>query len=299
MSLKLKQTMEVEHGKSERLSPLVRRIVAPNPGPFTFMGTNTYIIGAGKQVMVLDPGPLIDAHLDALLQEIGDAEVSHILVTHTHSDHSPLAAPLQKKTNAKTYGFGKHGEGRTDTFGVAVEEGGDMNFDPDVRVRHGDRIQGDGFAIECLWTPGHTSNHICFSLVEEKALFTGDHIMSWSTSVVVPPDGNMREYMESLSLLLEREDETYYSAHGETIKNPRALVRAFLMHRKQREASLRKCLGEGMNSIGAMVKIIYKSTDPRLHPAAAMSMLAHLQFMEEKAEVRSNGSSLKSNWELV
>ena len=296
--------MNVEYGKSVQLSPLVRRVVAHNPSPFTFMGTNTYIIGAGKEVMVLDPGPLLDAHLAAIEAAVGEARVSHILITHTHSDHSPLAAPLKEKTGAKTYAFGEHGSGRllndqNKDGTVKIEEGGDMDFVPDVRVKHLDKIAGDGFTIECVWTPGHTSNHICFGLLEEKALFSGDHIMGWATSVVVPPDGNMREYMESLALLLKRDEKIYYSAHGEVIDKPRALVRGFINHRKQREASIRKCLGEGFSDIAEMVKVIYKNIDKRLHPAAAMSMLAHLQFMEEKGEVRASGnSSLKSKWQI-
>jgi len=300
MSVPFIHEMDITHGVSDRLSPLVRRVVAPNPGPFTFRGTNTYIIGAGESVAVLDPGPLLMEHVDALCAEIGEARVSHILITHTHNDHSPAAAPLKERTGAETYAFGPHGAGRAPSDMPMMEEGGDRNFQPDHLVKHGDMIAGDGFTIECVFTPGHTSNHMCFALREEKALFTGDHIMSWSTSVVVPPDGHMGSYMDSLALLLERDDELYCPAHGEVIKKPKAFVRAFITHRRQRAAKIKLCLEEGMSDIRKMVAQIYQHVDKRLHPAAAMTTLAHLQYMAEAGQVRYEGNGgLDSVWELA
>ncbi len=289
--------MEVEHGACAQLSPLIRRVVAPNPGPFTFKGTNTYIIGAHDEVAVIDPGPLLAEHVDALLRAIGDARVSHILITHTHNDHSPAAAPLKEKTGAATYAFGPHGSGRAQA-GPALEEGGDRNFMPDQRVKHGDLISGKDWEIECVFTPGHTSNHMCFALRQEKILFTGDHVMGWSTSVVVPPDGHMGVYMNSLDLLLARDDQIYWPAHGEAVHKPKELVRAFITHRKQREASIIACLEKGMTNIGEMVAEIYQDTDKSLHPAAAMSMLAHLQHMAEIDRVRSDDAGLNAKWQL-
>lgn len=264
MAIPFIHEMDITHGKSDRLSPLVRRVVAPNPGPFTFRGTNTYIVGAGKSVAVIDPGPLLDAHMEALAAAIGSAHVSHIFVTHTHNDHSPLAEPLKAKYQTQTYGFGPHGSGKRLSDMPAMEEGGDRQFTPDHRVKHGDIITGDGFAIESVFTPGHTSNHMCFALREEKRLFTGDHIMSWSTSVVVPPDGHMGAYMESLALLLKRDDEIYCPGHGEEITKPKSFVRAFITHRRQREARIRLCLEEGVGDIRAMVAQIYQHVDKQL-----------------------------------
>ncbi len=291
--------MEVQHGACVQLSPLIRRVVAPNPGPFTFQGTNTYIIGADDEVAVIDPGPLLTTHIDALMQAIGSAKVSHILITHTHNDHSPAAAPLKEKTGAPTYAFGPHGSGRLEG-GVALEEGGDRDFMPDHRVKHGDVISGKNWDMECVFTPGHTSNHMCFALQQEQVLFTGDHVMGWSTSVVVPPDGHMGTYMDSLSLLLKRKDEIYWPAHGEAVRQPQDLVRAFITHRKEREEGITECLADGMTQIGEMVAKIYHDVDKRLHPAAAMSMLAHLQTMAETGRVKSsNGSGLSAEWTLT
>ena len=182
--------MTFEYGKADRVSPMIRRVVAGNPSAFTFHGTGTYIVGHGA-VAVIDPGPLLDSHVDALVRALGPERVTHIVITHTHRDHSPAARPLKQATGAPTYGFGPHGSGRADGGGE-VEEGADRDFVPDVRVRDGDRIEGDGWTLEAVHTPGHTSNHLCYALLEENALFPGDHVMGWSTTVVSPPDGDMR-----------------------------------------------------------------------------------------------------------
>jgi glyoxylase-like metal-dependent hydrolase (beta-lactamase superfamily II) len=280
--------IEFEYGAADQVSPLIRRVVAENPSAFTYKGTGTYIIGRGK-VAVIDPGPMIDAHVEALMRALKGETVTHILITHTHSDHSPAAAPLKKLTGAKTYGYGPHGSGHKGED-LKVEEDGDMGFVPDVEVRHGDIIQGEGWTVECVYTPGHTSNHMCFALREEKALFTGDHVMGWSTSVVSPPDGNMREYMASLRLLLDRDDEIYWPTHGPAITDTKPFVRAFIAHREEREAQIIEQIKAGRTHIKDMVPEMYAAVDKRLHPAAARSVFAHVSGMVEDGRLVTGGA---------
>ncbi len=233
MAIPFIRTLETPYEASVPLSPRVARVLAHNPGPFTFKGTGVYIVG-DKDVAVIDPGPTIPEHLDALKRALEGKTVTHILVTHTHADHSPAAQPLKEWTGAKTYAYGPHGSGKAED-GVTVEEGGDMAFMPDVRVKDGDVIKGSDFTFECVYTPGHTSNHMCFALREEKALFTGDHIMGWSTTVVTPPDGDMAQYMASVRKLLPRDDEILYPTHGAPITDPKPFLEAYLEHRLDRE----------------------------------------------------------------
>jgi glyoxylase-like metal-dependent hydrolase (beta-lactamase superfamily II) len=199
MTIAFDRSFSAPYEQPEHVSPLISRVLAENPGPFTFKGTGVYIVGPGtgsNAVAVIDPGPDTPAHVAALKRALDGRRLTHILVTHTHSDHSPAAQPLKEWSGAKTYGFGPHGSGKAED-GARVEEGGDRNFVPDLRVRDGDVIAGQGFTFDCVHTPGHTSNHMCFALREEKALFTGDHVMGWSTTVVTPPDGDMTQYMAS------------------------------------------------------------------------------------------------------
>lgn len=266
---------DLDYGKLQTLSPLVRRITAKNPSGFTFRGTGTYVIGRGK-VAVIDPGPLIADHIEALKLCLDGEEVSHILITHTHMDHSPAAEQLKHYWQCKTYGYGPHGAGKI-AAGVPIEEGGDMSFVPDVEVRHNDIINGSDWTIECVYTPGHTSNHICYALQEEKALFTGDHVMGWSTSVIGPPDGDMTEYMASLNLLLDRDDEIYWPTHGTSIGDVKSYVRSFIEHRHEREQQILDCIAKGIGSIVDMVPIMYVDTDKSLHGAAARSVLAAME----------------------
>ena len=283
MAVEIPYVREIEfaYDASEQITPLIRRVVAENPSAFTYKGTGTYILGHGK-VAVIDPGPMIDAHVEALMRALEGETVSHILITHTHTDHSPAAAPLKVRTGAKTYGYGPHGAG-------SGEEDGDMDFVPDVEVRHGDIIEGDGWTVECVHTPGHTSNHICFALKEEKALFTGDHVMGWSTSIVSPPDGNMSDYMRSLDLLLTRDDEIYWPTHGPAIREPKPFVRAFIAHREDRERQILERLKAGQTHIADMVPVIYAAVDKRLHGAAARSVLAHMTRLVEQGRVVTDG----------
>lgn len=279
MAVEIPYVREIEftYGESEQVSPLIRRVVAENPSAFTYKGTGTYIIGCDK-VAVIDPGPLDEKHVEALMRALEGETVTHILITHTHSDHSPAAAPLKARTGAKTYGYGPHGGG-------AGEEDGDMSFMPDIEIRHGDVIEGEGWTVECVHTPGHTSNHICFALREEKALFSGDHVMGWSTSIVSPPDGNMSDYMNSLELLLTRDDETYWPTHGPAIRDPKPFVRAFIAHREDRENQIIEQLKAGRHRIADMVPVIYASVDKRLYPAAARSVFAHMTRLVEQGRV--------------
>lgn len=263
---------DFEYATTEQVTPLIRRVTARNPSGFTFHGTGTYIIGQGE-VAVIDPGPLVPEHIEALKKAVEGETVTHILITHTHFDHSPAAAPLKGEWGCKTYGFGPHGAGKI-AAGTPIEEGGDMDFVPDVVIADGDILSGANWTIECVYTPGHTSNHMCFALQEEKALFTGDHVMGWSTSVIGPPDGDMTDYMASLEKLLERDDEVYWPTHGTCIKDVKNFVKAFIAHREAREHQILACVDKGIERIEEMVPVMYTETDPAMYPAAARSVLA-------------------------
>jgi glyoxylase-like metal-dependent hydrolase (beta-lactamase superfamily II) len=292
MAIPFDRSFSAPYGDSLQVSPLIRRVLADNPGPFTFKGTGVYMVGE-RDVAVIDPGPDLPEHLLALKRALDGKRVTHILVTHTHSDHSPAAQPLKEWTGAKTYAFGPHGSGKAEE-GVKVEEGGDMNFVPDIRVRDGDVIEGNGFTIECVFTPGHTSNHMCFALGEEKALFTGDHVMGWSTTVVTPPDGDMRAYMASLNKLLARDDAILWPTHGAPVRNPKPFVQAYIDHRLEREAQILSCLRDGISTIPDMVARMYADVDKRLHPAAARSVLAHLIQATEEGRVIAEPAAIAS-----
>ena len=301
MATKIPFTYEFdfEYGKPQTLTPLIRRVLANNPSGFTFRGTGTYIIGHGD-VAVIDPGPMIEEHIEALKSSLEGERVTHILITHTHMDHSPAAKPLKAYWNAPTLGYGPHGAGKRES-GVQVEEGGDMDFVPDVTLRHGDVIEGNGWTIECVYTPGHTSNHMCFALKEEKALFTGDHVMGWSTSVISPPDGDMTQYMKSLELLLERDDEVYWPTHGTCIRDVKNYVHAFIDHRLDREAQILDCLGKGFHRIKDMVPVMYTDTDKRMYGAAARSVLAAMMRLVDTGTVKCSDPSpeLESDFSLM
>jgi glyoxylase-like metal-dependent hydrolase (beta-lactamase superfamily II) len=290
MPIPFDRSFDVPYGKVIQLTPMVSRLLARNPSAFTFKGTGVYMVGAKEgaaDIAVIDPGPVIPEHLEALKAAIAGKRVTHILITHTHSDHSPAAAPLKEWTGAKTYGFGPHGSGRDDS-GVRIEEGGDRDFVPDVAVRDGDVIAGNGFTFDCVYTPGHTSNHMCFGLREEKALFTGDHVMGWSTTVVAPPDGDMAAYMASLRKLLARDDQVLYPTHGGPIRDPKPFLQAYIDHRLDRERQILACIGDDVTAIPEMVARMYVDVDKRLHPAAARSVLAHLIQLEAEGRVRRN-----------
>ena len=272
----------------EPVSPLIRRIVARNPSPFTFHGTGTYIVGQGK-VAIIDPGPALAEHVDAILGAVAGEEVSHILVTHTHRDHSPAARDIKEATGALTYGYGPHGSGAPGADAI-VEEGADHDFAPDVVLRDGALIEGAGWTFQAVHTPGHTSNHLCYHLAEENALFPGDHIMGWSTTVVSPPDGDMAAYMASLRLCLARDDRIYWPTHGAPVQDPRALVGAYIAHREDRDQQIMDCLAHDTATIPEMVAVMYADLNPALVPAARRSVLAHLIALVADGRVETAGS---------
>lgn len=279
-----------EYAKLEKLTPLVRRVTARNPSGFTFHGTGTYIIGR-KDVAVIDPGPLLEEHIEALKRLLNGENITHILITHTHMDHSPAAAPLKNFWGVKTYGFGPHGGGIGNNQNT--EAGGDSNFVPDTECEDGTIIRANDWTIECVHTPGHTSNHLCFALREENSMFTGDHVMGWSTSVIGPPDGNMTDYIKSLEKLLKRKEARYWPTHGSSIDNVHEFVNAFISHRLEREEQILSCLQQGVNLISDMIPIMYSETDPSLHPAAARSAFAAIIRLVETGRVSCDTSKPK------
>ncbi len=283
-------------GRAEVLEPLVRRVLAPNPSPYTFTGTQTYIVGAGADVAVIDPGPYgsgdavgmeSEGHVEAILAAVGDARIAAIVCTHTHRDHSPATRPLKAATGAPIIGCAPL---TLDDDGPRADAAFDADYAPDRVLADGERISGDGWTLETVATPGHTSNHLCYSVVESGALFTGDHVMGWSTSVVSPPDGDMAAYMASLQKLHDREDRVLYPAHGPQIDNPRQLVRGMMGHRRQRERQIVRLLEEsGPHAIPEFVSAMYKGLDARLHGAAGRSVLAHLIDLERQGRVAVEG----------
>jgi len=321
MTLRFDRGFDAVPGEVARLSPLVARLLAPNPGPFTFRGTGVYLVGAGgsvgesrsdrkKSVAVIDPGPLLPQHLAALRAAIGARRVSHILITHTHRDHSESADALKAWSGAKTYGFydplrpslathasvlpatatspsgALRAEGEA---GPATgEEADNADFVPDVRLADGSVVLGDGFTLTALHTPGHAANHLCFALAQERALFTGDHVMGWSTSVIAPPDGDMADYMASLERLIGRDDAILYPTHGAPIAPPRPWLEALLEHRREREAQILAQLHFARARVAGLVAALYPGLDTALHGAAALTVTAHLRKLEAQGAVAAD-----------
>ncbi|MDZ4306863.1 MBL fold metallo-hydrolase [Allopontixanthobacter sp.] len=273
-------------GLVEQPEPLVRRVLAPNPSPYTYTGTQTYLVGNAGTIAVIDPGPDDPDHLAALEAAIGDAKIGAIMCTHTHRDHSPAAMPLAQRTGAPIVGCAPL---VLDDAGPRVDAPFDRTYEPDRVLEDGESMTGPGWTLTAVATPGHTSNHLCFALEESGALFTGDHVMGWSTSVIVPPDGDMGDYMASLARLYERDDRVYYSAHGAPIEKPRQLVRGMIGHRRQRENQILRLLGDAPGPIEGLVPQMYKGLDPRLTGAAGMSVKAHLIDLERRGMVSRSG----------
>ena len=287
VKIPFRRELNFTYGEVAEVAPGIRRIVAENPSPFTLYGTGTYIVGRGE-VAVIDPGPADPAHISLLLEGLAGESISHILVTHTHTDHSPGCRLLQEHTDAKTYAYGPHGSGKLEQ-GVPVEEGGDMDFQPDQLVCDGEVLEGGDWSIKCVHTPGHTSNHMCYQFQERKALFTGDHVMGWSTSIISPPDGDMGAYIASLQKLLERDDQVYWPTHGPSIEDPKPHVRGFIAHRHQREEQILACIGQGVHQIQDMVPLIYTELPEFMYPAAARSVLASVVHLVGKGQLRTAG----------
>lgn len=273
------------YGMLAARSPLVRRLLAHNPSPFTFTGTGTFVVGRGT-VAVIDPGPDDPAHIAALIGALAGETVSHIVITHTHMDHSPAAPALKAATGARIVGCAPL---VLSDDGPRADAGFDATYAPDAVMADGDSISGPGWTLTAVHTPGHTSNHLCFALAEEKALFTGDHVMGWSTTVVAPPDGDMADYMASLEKLMGRDDAIYHPTHGEAVTDPQRFVKHLLGHRRQREGQVLRAIGEGLTTIPQMVAAMYAMVDKRLHPAAGRSVLAHLIDLERRGKVARAG----------
>ena len=288
---------EFEYGEAKKLSPLITRVIANNPGPFTYTGTGVYIVGT-QNVAVIDPGPVSPEHVAAIDKALEGKTVTHVLVTHHHIDHSPLAAPLAAKHGCKVYGYGQQPK-LPDGGEIRLEAGDDLAFKPDVEIRDGHVFEGDGWTIEAIHTPGHTSNHMCFALKEENTLFSGDHIMGWSTSVVSPPDGSMGDYLRCLNIIKDRQFDIIRPTHGPAITEVTPFVQAYIDHRLDRERQITEALRDGLMTIPDIVSRLYADIDKRLHPAAAHSVLAHLIHMEETGRVNCCGNkTLKGEYAL-
>src|SRR5437660_6416239 len=296
VDIPFRREIAFEYGRLEPVAPGIRRIVARNPGPFTFKGTGTYVVGEGE-VAVIDPGPELEEHVAALLASLAEEQVTHILVTHTHRDHSPAAKALKAATGAPSYGFGPHAGGRRGEAGV--EEGGDWDFAPDIVVTDGVEIAGGQWRFEAVHTPGQTSTHLCFALPDSGILFSGDHVMGWSTSVIAPPDGDMAAYMASLDKLMARQDAVCWPTHGPAITEPQRHVRAFIAHRRERESGIIDCLKAGIETIDRMVERLYVGLNPALRRAAGRSVLAHLIDLTGRDIVAADGpATVKAHYRL-
>lgn len=292
------RAFEFAYGRCDQVSPLIQRLICNNPGPFTFTGTGTYIVGRpedGASVAVIDPGPCDEAHLQALLNVVAGRTVSHILVTHTHRDHSPLARPFADRVGAPVLAMrppmrATHASG-------TLDEDEDQVFAPDTILSGGERIEGDGWTMTALATPGHASNHMAFALEEEKALFCGDHVMGWSTTVVAPPDGNMSDYMRSLDAVIAAEFSTLWPTHGAPVTQPEPFLAAYRAHRLEREAQILSRIRTGDRTIAEIVPVLYAAVDQRLWPAASLSVLAHLiKLVEEGPVVADEAPALGSTY---
>lgn len=322
---------EPMYGEMVDVSPLLRRLVCKNPSKFTFHGTGTYVIGRGD-VAVVDPGPRDDDHIQALVEALDGETVRHILITHTHGDHSPAAHALHEATGAPILGFGKHpegslgeGEDKDDDDGDGDDDGPepearepqieedpefqrkhapDVDFDPDTTLAHGDVVEGPGYTVEALHTPGHISNHLCFALAEENSVLSGDHVMGWSTTIIPPPDGDVASYLESLRVLLGRpQDQRLYPTHGAPVEDHHEFVQALLDHRIARESGIVGQLREGPKSARDIVKVLYADVRKELHKPAARSVLSHLRKLHDEDTVElavTDASTLssKSVWVL-
>lgn len=280
-----------DYGLAVEVAEGVLRVTARNPSPFTFHGTNSYIVGS-RRLAVIDPGPIDEAHLATLLGVIAGRPVSHIFVTHTHRDHSPLTSALAERTGAQVLAEGPHRPARPIRVGEAdrLDASGDMDFRPDRTLADMELVEGDGWALRTVLTPGHAANHAAFALEGTGLLFSGDHVMGWSTTIVAPPDGAMADYMESLDRLLERDDDRYLPGHGGPVSNPAAFVRGLRAHRKMRERAILERVTQGDRKIPDIVKAIYRDTDPRLHGAAGLSVLAHLEDLANRGAVATDGA---------
>ncbi|MBB2970068.1 MBL fold metallo-hydrolase [Mesorhizobium sp. RMAD-H1] len=291
MALVFDNSFAPDHGNAVDVAPNVQRITVNNPGPFTFHGTNSYLVGRDT-LAIIDPGPEDEAHYAALLRAVAGRPVSHIFVSHTHRDHSPLSARLKEALGATVVAEGAHRSARPLHLGEinALDASADTDFRPDIAIADEAVIEGDGWALRAIHTPGHTANHAAFALEGTGVLFSADHIMAWATTIVAPPDGAMADYMASLEKLLERDDHIYLPGHGGPVKNPKTFIRGLRTHRRMRERAVLERIHRGDRTIPDMVKAIYRDTDPRLHGAAGLSVFAHLEDLVARGVVTTDGA---------
>ncbi|MGB7101211.1 MAG: MBL fold metallo-hydrolase [Xanthobacteraceae bacterium] len=295
------KTFDLVPGHATEVAPGVRGIVANNPGPFTFKGTVSYIIGRGK-VAILDPGPEDDAHIAALLDAVRGETVTHIFVTHTHRDHSPAVPKIKAATGATVYAEGPHRPARPLHVGEAgrLDASADLDFRPDIALADGSVVTGNGWTVEALTTPGHTANHMAYALKEADLIFSGDHVMAWSTSIVAPPDGAMGDYMASLEKLAQRKEPVYLPGHGGPVRDASRFVQGYIRHRHGREASILRRLEKGAADIPTLVRAIYIGLDPRLVGAASLSVLAHMEDLVARGMVATDGApSINGTYRLT
>lgn len=288
--LSFKTSMTFEYGVPQTLVPGIARVVANNPGFLTFKGTNTYLVGEAS-LAVIDPGPQDDAHHAAILAAAAGRPVTHIISTHAHRDHVDGIAALKAATGARVCAYKRT---RADVIPLERTPQGrefiDLGLDPDIVLSEGSRVAGEDWALTAIHTPGHAPDHLCFAHEATGALFSGDHVMAWNTTVVAPPEGNMADYIASLEKLLARENDTVYlPGHGERIDEPRRTVKAYLVHRKVREQAILKAIQDGAQSIRALVPVIYPDLAPRLSPAAQLTLLAHVELLAAKGLVSAAG----------
>ena len=295
------KNLELVPGRVDEPMPGVRRVLCNNPSPFTFKGTVSYIVGRGN-VAIIDPGPHDPIHSAALLDAVRGETVTHIFVTHTHRDHSPGVPAIKAATSAIVLAEGPHRAARALHVGDGprLESSNDTDFKPDRALADGEMVSGAGWTLEAVTTPGHTANHMAFAFKENNVLFSGDHVMAWSTPVVAPPDGSMGDYMTSLQKLSKRTEPTYFPGHGPAVNNAPRFVAAYILHRKAREASILNRLQNGESDIPTLVNAIYSTLDPRLVKAAGMSVLAHLEDMVARGAVATNGpASIAGRYRLA
>lgn len=286
MTIPFVKDIEFEYGRVDQISPLIRRVIAQNPGSFTYTGTGVYIIGHGN-IAVIDPGPKLDEHFAAVKAALAGERITHVLVTHSHMDHSPLAHPLAEWAGCQVYA---RGPAHPTPSQVRMEAGDDLEFAPDITIGDDWTCSGPGWTVRGIETPGHTANHMCYALEEENALFSGDHIMGWSTSIVSPPDGHMGAYLDSLRKVQGRGFQTIYPSHGAPITdNPDGFIETYIQHRLAREAAILNAVGSGAQRITDVVRLVYTDVDPSLHPAACHSVLAHMIDLTERGVVETAG----------
>lgn len=288
--LAFNRSQDVDYGVAQEVAPDVRRIVANNPGPYTFLGTNSYVVGSGE-VSVIDPGPADQSHLEAIADAIKGERLAYILVTHSHRDHCEGARGLQALAGGEIAAFGPTGTARGAGAPGLSYDFVDPDFVPDRTLADGDTVRGRGFALDVLHMPGHAPDHLCFALVGKRTMFTGDHVMGWNTTVIAPPEGNLADFLASLERLMQRHDKIFLPAHGGRIQTPQRVVKAYIMHRQWREQTILACLDEGICTVPHIVARLYGTLDAGLKGAAALSVLAHLEHLITRELVTADGPS--------